>query len=368
MIIRSVEAFTADLRLTDPIRIAYAEIRDVRTVYVKVQLEGGIAGWGEAAASPAITGETEESMISTISTIAKGIIGRDATAYRDVDERISSSMERNPSAKGAVSMAMLDAVAKGYGLPVYKLLGGEGGSIVTDVTIGLDSPEGMAEGARRWVDEGFRTLKLKLGGPVSLDLRRVEAVRDAVGDGVKLRVDVNQAWSLEDSISAVDVLEGLGVELVEQPLSASSLMELSELRSRSTIPIILDESVFGPNDLMSVHEKGAADGINVKLAKSGGPIRSLDLANSARSLGLELMMGCMVESNLALTAAVSVAIAHGGFRFIDLDSDLYLSGQPVGGGFTRHGDELTPLDSPGLSVDVDEMNMERRLSLGHWMR
>jgi L-alanine-DL-glutamate epimerase-like enolase superfamily enzyme len=198
----------------------------------------------------------------------------------------------------------------------------------------------MAQRAER-VGGRFGRLKLKLGGGDGLDVERVRAVRGVAG--VPLQVDVNEAWSLEEALEALPQLAELGVEYCEQPLQAGDPGG-AELKARSPIPIYVDEDCHTLADVAACAER--AHGINIKLAKSGGIREGVRMAHAARALGLGVMLGCMVESGLGISAACQIASLC---DHVDLDGNLLLAHDPWPGVELVDGVQ-TPSAAPGLGV------------------
>jgi L-alanine-DL-glutamate epimerase-like enolase superfamily enzyme len=217
--------------------------------------------------------------------------------------------------------------------------------LVTDITISLVTPEQAEQAARSAFEDGFQTLKMKVGsadGPEA-DLERIAAVMRAA-PGARLRLDANQAFSPDDAIdfSKKAVAICSKIELMEQPVSKEDFFGLRYVRERSPLPIFADESVQTPAQAKRLIELDAVDGINVKLMKSG-ILGLLDIATLCRLAGVKLMIGCMLESRLSLSAAVIIAAGTGCFDYIDLDAHRLLT--PDGtwiGGMDASGEQLLP--------------------------
>jgi L-alanine-DL-glutamate epimerase-like enolase superfamily enzyme len=199
----------------------------------------------------------------------------------------------------------------------------------------------MARRAEKALDR-FRRLKLKLGGRDGLDVDRVRAVRGVAGE-LPLQVDVNEGWSLDEALEALPRLAELGVAYCEQPLPAGDPGG-SELKQRSPLPIYVDEDCHLLADV--AHCARIADGINVKLAKSGGIREAVRMVHAARALGLGCMLGCMIESGLGISAGAQVASV---FDHVDLDGNLLLAHDPWPGVPFVDGVQLPP-EEPGLGV------------------
>jgi L-alanine-DL-glutamate epimerase-like enolase superfamily enzyme len=242
--------------------------------------------------------------------------------------------------RSALDAALHDWIGRRLGHPLWRLLGLSRNAPVTSYTLGIDTLEGTRDRARRAV--GFRALKVKVGG--ADDLARLEAIR-AETDAV-LRVDANEGWTLEQARELVPALVELGVEFIEQPFPAADLESFRALRDLDSLPpIIVDE---GCQDLSDVAPAaGYADGINIKLAKSGGLREALRMVHAARALGLRVMIGCMVESQLGVAPAAQIASLA---DWVDLDGHLLLADEPFRGLQFEEG-RVLPSHGPGLGVE-----------------
>jgi L-alanine-DL-glutamate epimerase-like enolase superfamily enzyme len=327
---------TASLALTDAFGIA----RGSRTTQAVVQLElehDGVVGRGEA--SPIYyRGESIDSAADFLTTAAPPLVGDDPFALEAIEERLED-VDGEAAGKAALDAALHDWIGRWLGVPVWRLLGLSPEAPPTSFTIGIDSLEGTRDRARRARD--FRALKIKVGG--AEDLARVEAVREE--SDVSLRVDANEGWTLQSARELMPELIRLGVEFVEQPFPADDLDSFRALRELSPrLPVIVDE---GCHDLSDVAPAaGYADGINVKLAKSGGVREAVRMIHAARALGLRVMLGCMVESQLGVAPAAAIASLA---DWVDLDGHLLLADEPFTGLRFEDGRVLPGMDA-GLGV------------------
>ena len=213
----------------------------------------------------------------------------------------------------------------------------------------------MAATARDFISKEVHIIKVKLGKDVPTDVERIRQIREAVGPAMKLRIDANQGWSYEDAVLALTQLAPYNIEFCEQPMRSWNDELLPELCKRSPIPLMADESVFTHRDAERLIRNNACAYINIKFAKSGGIREALRINQVAEKNGIACMMGGMLESRLALTAKVHVAIACKNIRFYDLDTCLlgHLT-DPVVGGAQFKGMELSVNDQPGIGADVSE--------------
>ena len=325
-----VTARVAVLKLAETFTIA-RESQDVAEV-VEVEIRHGeVSGFGEAAP----IARYEQTAASGLAWLESVELGDDPWA---LDEIASALPPGEPAARAALDAALHDLQGKLAGVPVYKLLGLRRAGPQTSWTVWLGDPDEMAHRAEAAEQKGFGRLKLKLGGRDGLDLERVHAVRSA--STLPLQVDVNEYWTLDE---ALELLPQMPIEYCEQPLPAGDPGG-PELKRRSPVPIFLDEDCHTLADVAPCAER--AHGINLKLAKSGGIREAVRMANAARALGLHVMLGCMVESGLGISAAAQIASLC---DHVDLDGNLLLAHDPWPGVEFTGGTQL-PSERPGLGV------------------
>lgn len=339
--------------LRTPFKTALRSVNSVEDVIVQIVTDCGHVGYGEAPPTGAITGDTTLAIIGAIQDhIAKTIIGKDVEDFEPLLQSVQKCIVGNTSAKAAVDMALWDLYGQMYGIPVYKLLGGGRKNIVTDITISVNDPEVMVKDALIAVDRGYDCLKMKVGINPSLDVARLKAVREAVGKDMVIRIDANQAWKPKEAVKILNAMQeqGLDIELVEQPVHAHDLEGLKYVTDRSYVPVLADESLYSPQDAATLLKMGAADLLNIKLMKSGGIYNALKIATMAEVYGVECMIGCMLESKIAVNAAVHLACAKNVITKVDLDGPVLCSVDPIMGGAVFHEKDITVCDAPGLGI------------------
>ena len=202
------------------------------------------------------------------------------------------------------------------------------------------------------VRRGYDTLKIKVGASPELDVARLTAVRQAIGDGPKIRIDANQGWEPKQAVRLLNQMQekGLAIEFVEQPVKAHDIAGLKYVTERSYVPVMADESVFSPADALHIMQTGAADLVNIKLMKCGGLYNALKIATAAEVCGVECMIGCMLEANISVNAAVHLACAKKVITKIDLDGPVLCSEDPILGGAVFDEQRITVSDEPGLGI------------------
>ena len=328
------------LRTTHPFIIARGGSSEWRVVWVRVVDDDGVEGWGEAAPSR-FYGETAETVIAALSRIKPILETADPWSLETLEAEMHAAIRFNGSMRSAVSAALHDLAAKRLNVPVHRLLGlDRARAPKSSFTIGI--PESETELRSRIAEAAqYPVLKIKLGSPRDEEIMRV--VRSAAPDKV-LRVDANAAWTPKHALRMIDKLAAHGVEFVEQPLPAHDIDGLRFVRERSPLPVIADESCIVATDIPRL--VGAVDGINIKLAKCGGLREALKMIATARAHGMLVMMGCMIETSLGITAAAHLSPL---LDYADLDGAALLANDPFRGA-TIAGGQITIPDAPGLGV------------------
>lgn len=289
---------------------------------VFIQTDAGLEGVGEVTPSPDWSGETAAGAKALIDTyLTPRLLGEDPRRIRHCMDRLGKTFA-NPFTKAALEMALFDITGQFHHAPVYQLLGGgltRGDRFPLRFPIMPVGPELSAEVARRMVSEGFRTIKVKVGhDPIQRDLARLRLVRAAIGDGVRLSVDANGGWSVNEAILAAPHLEELGVAFVEQPVHRLDLEGLAEVRRRTRLPVMADESVFTVQDALRCIALRAADIISVYPGKNGGLLHTLAIASAAEAAGVHCAIGSNLEWDIGSAAMAHACAAHPNIR-----ADLY---------------------------------------------
>lgn len=353
MKITRISTRRVDLFLQRPFVISLGTITTCETVYVKIETDVGLVGYGEGSGVTFVTGETNDSVLNAIKLFEPALIGQNPYSIEYIHRKMDEIIVRNSSAKAAIDLALYDLMAKAANLPLYKFLGGVSNSVEIDMTIGIDKPAKMAEEAVKLAKAGFRDIKIKAGTDDALDEEAIRLIRAAVPTA-HLKIDANQGWTVHRALRMLRIYAEVGVEAVEQPLPYWDIAGLSYIRERSPLPIMADESCFSPQDAAKIVKQDAADIINIKLMKCGGIYRALQINTIAESFGINCMLGCMMESRLAIAAGAALVASRSNFIYADLDSFIDFSETSLlKGEFIFETPFICLSDAPGIGLDLD---------------
>ncbi len=284
---------------------AYTPFTASNAVLVKIYTEDGTIGFGEACAwEPEFYGETIESISTTIEKyIAPKIIGENAYNIHKIMSIVDANIARVTCVKEGIDLALHDLVGKLLNTPVYNLLGGKFRDMIPVASeIGIDTPEAMAKNAHRVLGLGIKVIKIKGSQDMKLDIARIKAVREAVGDDVGLRLDPNAAWNTVGTIKIMRAVENCNLELLEQPIPSWDLKGMAHIRNNIGIPLMADEGIWTPQDVVRISEYGAADIVNAKIAKTCGLALAKKVEAVAEACGIFCIAGTEIEPGFSMIA------------------------------------------------------------------
>ncbi|MBI2843624.1 MAG: dipeptide epimerase [Armatimonadetes bacterium] len=336
-----------------PFEVAKRRADNAATVFVHARIEDSVNGIGAATPVRYVTGESIRSVLSDVRKASTLLAGRAADDLPAIVEDLAGILPRAPSARAGIEIALIDALGKLHGVPSYQLFGGTPITAETDITIPIIPPKSAGERAVWAAEQGFRLLKIKVGGSDRTeDVDRVTTISQAVPKA-GLIIDANQAFRPDEAVDFSHKLLDLGARIVvfEQPVEKFDLGGLAWVTERAGIPVFADESAQTAEDVAVLAASGIVNGVNVKLMKSGF-IGALEIADICREAGLGLLLGCMLEPRAGITAALHAACAVGGFDYYDLDADLLIGGD-TSGGFIREGSRIHPTAGPGLDCQAN---------------
>lgn len=323
-----------------PFRIARSSRATFEVFVLSLTFEG-VTGIGEAAPQ-VYYGESPDTVRKAVDSLSGAVEGAPDELLDSLNEdggRLSELLAPHSSVRAALDMALWDIKGKLEGKPCYELFGANPSNTpLTSYTIGFDSLDVID----KKVDaaEKYKILKVKMGLPGDIELLDRVITRS----GKKVRVDANEGWDVEMAIQKSKELFDRNIEFVEQPISHEDEEGLRTLKRLSPLTVILDESVVKPKDVAARHDQG--HGINIKLMKCGGITPALELIEEARKFDLKVMLGCMIETSVGITAAAHLSPL---VDYADLDGNLLLAEDPFEGVKVVEGKLVLPA-SPGLGV------------------
>ncbi|MCK4237449.1 MAG: dipeptide epimerase [Candidatus Krumholzibacteria bacterium] len=335
-----ITAVRAKLELRHAFRIARSTDEFRESVLVRLK-QDDLEGFGEAAPSPRY-GQTADSAQKALSSLSGDLLT--STGYiEDILENAREELGPQKAALAGLDIALHDLLGKRLGVPLYTIFGlNPERTPVTSYTIGIDTPEVIEEKVKE--AEDFPVLKVKMG--LENDHEIMETIRKLTDRPV--RIDANEGWTKEEAQDKIHWLESQNVEFIEQPLPAANPDDIRRLAERVSIPLFADESVSGVEDIPQL--MGAFDGINIKLMKCGGIREALKLIHTARACGMMVMIGCMIESSIGITAAAHLSPL---VDYADLDGNILIRNDPAAGVGTRNGKLVLP-EGPGLGVTLKD--------------
>jgi L-Ala-D/L-Glu epimerase len=351
-VIYSIDIEPVTFRLRIPFVTAGGIKTETHNVRVALTLSDGKVGLAEASSSIAMPGESQGNLIRALESLVPELRGKPIEEYRDLVATCWRVQNYHPTAAAAMECALLDAYCRSRNLTLTKFLGGRVPTVETDLTLPVASPKELARLARKATQKGFRRLKVKLAGTSTLeDLERMKAVHRSAPKA-KLVADGNQGFSLSQAVDLAQRLkrEQIPLAFLEQPLRKHDFRSMKLFRQKTRLRMVADESVLTAADAVRLFESEAADGVNIKIAKSG-LLGALDIIHIAQRFKKILAIGCMEESKLGLAASVHLACGAGVFDWVDLDSVFLLEPEGRRGGFLIQGPKFSVKGvGPGIGM------------------
>ncbi len=349
MKISDIEYFRLDMPLAVPYTIAYETVSHTTNIILKLVTDSGITGWGCAAPDLVVTGETPEDVIFTTEKVIKGMLeGRSPFHIARITYDLKKFAPKASSAIAMVDMALYDILARKARLPLYQLLGGFRDHIQTSITVGIVSLDETLEQAKRHLKNGFSIIKLKGGVNLAGDIEKVLKLRESLGNDFVLRFDANQGFTFEQSVEFINSTKTANLEMIEQPTCRKKDDRLGRVTQAVSVPVMADESITTLKDAFRLASNNVIDMINIKLMKMGGIFESQHINSVAKAAGMEVMIGCLDESSLGISAGLHFALSRSNIEYADLDGHLDLLQDPFSELFHLKNGILYPADAPGL--------------------
>lgn len=351
MKITHFELYAIHLPLKKPFKVAYQTFDVMPSIILKIHMDEGITGFGEAVPDEHVTGESLVSSYELLKQLLRELIGMNPFHIESIHLKMNAFITANPSIKAAVDIACYDIMGKKTGLPIYQLIGGRTKTTLDYakvISIGpLDEILAQSEQA---VKEGYQVIKLKVGSHLTDDVNHINALREHLADNIEIRVDANQGYKDDSNVQKLQELKG--ISWLEQPFNAPDYKKHAHLKKMMKVPLMLDESVKNTDDFILALDYQAIDLLNVKLMKTGGIYPAMQLIHLAESHGVVCQIGSMVESSIGSAAGYHLAMAKHNVQSTELTGPLLFSKDI--GDLNYEVPYVLLSDRPGLGITIDE--------------
>ncbi|HLF33586.1 MAG TPA: dipeptide epimerase [Cyclobacteriaceae bacterium] len=349
----SVSLIPVDIPLTDHFVISQGEVRMVRNIFVEIRLQEGTPGYGEITPFPELAGADRENCMRLSKEVAAIITGKEVSGFKKIVHEIREATPGNTAVRCGFETAIIDALCRSLGISLGTFWGGrETGPFETDITIPILSFERSMELARHWHSLGFRKFKIKVGVDAHKESRLINTIFNE-WPGSRFIIDANQGFTPDEAIQFATALQGNEVPVImfEQPVNKKDIDGMARVRNSISIPVAADESAASLPELREIISKRAADIINLKIMKTG-LFEAIDIAVTAHSMGLKLMIGGMIETRIAMGCSLALVSGLGIIEHLDLDTPLLMVKDPVEGGYHYEGPWIFPSMGSGLDISI----------------
>ena len=356
MKIVSVHCSKEELPLTIPYTIAFKTFESTTILSIVFRLENGLIGIGSGSPAPSITGEDPETSFEQLKLVAEEyLVGKSILTFHHLFHSVAKPLGKFPAALCAIDIALYDAFTKLLEIPLVDFLGRNHFKLPTSITIGIKNFEETLEEAKERVSQGFKIIKLKIGGNLEADVSNYLKLKEELGKDILIRVDANQGYQLQDLLHFAKATYHQKPEFYEQPFPPKKFEWLAELSDEIRAEIAADEDLHHFKDALELAFPQKYYGIyNIKLMKCGGIHTAQKIAMIANSYGINLMWGCMDESVISISAALHVAFASSNTKYLDLDGSFDLSKDLASGGFVLKDGYMYTNDKPGLGIELND--------------
>jgi L-alanine-DL-glutamate epimerase-like enolase superfamily enzyme len=360
MKIDRVEAIPYRIPMSKPLHFASGDVRKVDHVLIRLTTDDGIVGIADVPPRPFTYGETQASVIGILTGIFREIlIGADPRDRSRIHSQLAQTIG-NQTAKGGVDIALWDIIGKSLSQPVHRLLGGYAPSLRVSHMIGFATGAEMVDEAQQYIEEyGIRTFKIKVGRrPLSLDIDVCRALRRALDDDIELYLDANRGWTASEAVQVLDATSDLGLTYFEEPDDAKEVLGRRRLVQLSRIPIVADESASSLGDAAREIQTGGATALSIKTARTGFT-ESQKILSYAEALGLDVIMGNQIDTQLGSTATVAfgAAFEYSSRRAAELSNFLDIADDLIATPLTIRDGTVSAPTVPGVGAVVDESKL-----------
>lgn len=321
-----MQIYSLNAELIQPFTVATGSHTALENIVVALEFADGTKGLGEAAIAHHITGETFHQTRQNLKSVGERLLGQDAAGYLNISAQLHEMLPHNKCALAAIESAMMDALTRQWGMPLWKFFGAVPQKLVSDITVVIAEPSETEIAVKSFYRQGFRRFKVKIGKDMDADLKRVLTVHRLTKES-KMILDANQGYTAEQMLKFLRLLKGKKITpvMLEQPVAREDWEGLKKITRSCKIPVCADESVRSLAEAVKAVQEKAVTAINVKFTKSG-LFESREIALLAKTFGLKLMISGMMESALAMTAGAHLAAGMGCFDEIDLDTPFFIKG------------------------------------------
>jgi o-succinylbenzoate synthase len=353
MIISDIKVHKINIPLNTPFKISDSTQTTYNGILLELITEDGTIGWGEAAPSERVTGETCKAVTAAIEDQIKSlVIGKPIDELEQILTPVEKILSDKPSALCALDIALHDLKGKNANLPVKLLLGGYRENIPISFTVVIGTVDESVKSASEYIEKGAKVLKVKLGVDPEEDIARIKALRDTFGYDIKITGDANQGYPVAMAIRTLSKLCRYELEFVEQPVDADDIIGLKEVHKSVDMPIMADEAACSVADVLNLVKQDAVDMINIKLMKCGGLRNAVKISNITEAAGIPCQIGCMIETGIGITAGTHLALALKNIKYADLDGHIFLTHDVVTDHQITNNGLNTISGRPGLGVKV----------------
>lgn len=358
--ITQIELYKLFIPLKEPFVISLGTIYNAENIIAVIRTNKNISGFGECSPFMTINGESQSTCFLVGQFLAKKIIGKNPLDIEDCMSMMDKTIYGNSSIKSAFDIALHDIASQHAGVPLYKFLSGKKDKkLFTDYTVSIGDPEKMAGDALKIKKEGYRFIKVKLGETKEIDVKRITAIRKAVGKKIPIRIDANQGWDAKTAIKILEALKDFNIQYCEEPIPRWDFMNLKKVKKKSSIPIMADESCCDHHDAKRLIQLRACDMFNLKLGKSSGLLKAKKIIDLAEKENMNMQVGGFMESKIAMTANAHLALSSKNILYCDFDTPLMFAEDPVSGGiiYKENGAIEIP-DAAGLGAWIEKGQLD----------
>ena len=347
-----------DLQLKESYTLAYDTSESATNYILKITTTNGVSGYGCAAPDKYITGEDPISIETHIrDKVIPYLEGKNPFHRGEINEGLREMLPNHKSVQAMVDMALHDLVARRAKLPLYQVLGGYRDRIATSVTIGILPVSDTVDEAKRILANGFKILKIKGGLDIESDIEKIHKLREKLGSFVRIRFDANQGYTPKDTVRFLEAVSKCNLEILEQPVHIDEDLSQYEYYTRSKVPIMADESLKGLRDAYKLAKNKTIDMINIKLQKVGGITQGAHINSVSKAAGNEVMIGCLNECALGISAGLHFALSRPNIIYADLDAHMDYENDPFSGLFQIKEGIMYPKMQAGLGMINREVEL-----------